>query len=111
VKVFLLFALVLLSTSGLCAEPEMSQLVEAAKAGNSEAMYAIFFSIVKKSTPEKPISDIERQTAAYWLIKAGESKNFRAANVLALCYEKGCFGVPVDPEKARYFKKLAEPAP
>ena len=94
------------------AEPDLAQLIASAKAGNNEAMYAVFLSIVQKGSEEHPISKDQEEVARYWLIKAGESENFRAARVLALCYEKGCFGVPVDLERARHYREIAkEPAP
>jgi len=71
-------------------------------------MYTVFVAIEQKGTPEKPISDEEQKLATYWLIKAGESRNLRAASVLALCYEKGCFGVPIDPGKAHYYQGISK---
>ena len=107
-KRFLFWSLLLIADSAHSADPDIGQLIDAAEKGNSEAMYAVFDTIEQKGTPEKPISNEEQKLATYWLIKAGESRNRRAASVLALCYEKGCFGVPVDPSKALYYQGISK---
>jgi len=90
------------------ASVRLGQLVEAAKGGNAEAMYGVFFTLVSKSSPEHPITKADEELALYWLIKAGENNNFRAALVLSGCYEIGCFGLPIDVNKAKYYKGLVE---
>jgi len=107
-KRFLLLSLLLTAGSAHSADPDIGELIDAAKNGNSEAMYSVFVTIEQKGTPENPISDEDQKLATYWLIKAGENRNLRAASVLALCYEKGCFGVPVDPSKAHYFQGISK---
>jgi TPR repeat protein len=106
-------ALVLVTLSAACsAKSDYERLVESANSGNAGAMYALFVIVEQRGSPEHPITDEEQKIATRWLIKAGESNDSRAAQVLALCYEKGCFGVPLDHEKALYYKQLSErPAP
>ena len=86
---------------------EPANLVKAAEAGNSEAMYSLFLHIAQKGTKEgyKPG---EADQAQHWLLKAGELNNWRAAEVLALCYEKACWGLPVNLEKSKHFKEVSE---
>lgn len=86
---------------------EPTDLVKAAEAGDSEAMYSLFLHIAQKGTKEgyKPG---EADQAQQWLLKAGELNNWRAAEVLALCYEKACWGLPVDLEKSKHFKEVSE---
>ena len=103
---WLLLTLVTVLGLAIGAEPDLTQLIESARGGNSEAMYAVFFSIVREGSEEHPISKDKLELARYWLIKAGESENFRAVPVLALCYEKGCFGMPIDLEKAQHYTEL-----
>ena len=50
----------------------------------------------------------EIDEARAWLIQAGERNNWKAAQVLALCYEKGCWGLPVDIDRSNHYKKIAE---
>ena len=104
----LLLVASLLTGLAFGAEPDLGQLVEAAKGGNAEAMYGVFFTLVSKSSPEHPITKADEELALYWLIKAGENNNFRAALVLSGCYEIGCFGLPIDVNKAKYYKGLVE---
>jgi TPR repeat protein len=110
---FVLLLLVLVTLSTACnAKSDYERLVEAADSGNAGAMYALFVTIEQRGSSEHPITDEERKFATHWLVKAGESNDSRAAQVLALCYEKGCFGVPLDHEKAVHYKQLSErPAP
>ena len=84
------------------------QLIKRAEAGDVEAMYQIFVDIGKKGSPENPQSDKEFELAKYWLVKAGENNSWRAAYVLQLCYEKGCWGLPIDLEKSRHYKFVLE---
>ena len=94
------------------AKSDYERLVEAADSGNAGAMYALFVTIEQRGNPEHPITDEEQKIATHWLIRAGEGNDSRAAKVLALCYEKGCFGVPKDHEKALHYERLAgSPAP
>lgn len=53
-------------------------LLQEAKSGNAEAMYQIFFH-VKKSRPDRPPTQNEEEMARFWLAKAGENNNWRAA--------------------------------
>ena len=108
-----LSALVLATVSVACSsKSDYDRLIESARSGNVGAMYALFVTIEQRGSPEHPITDEEQKEATHWLIKAGESNDRRAAQVLALCYEKGCFGVSKDHEKALHYKQLAEtPAP
>lgn len=85
---------------------EPTNLMKAAEAGDSEAMYSLFLHIAQKGTKEgyKPG---EADQAQQWLLKAGELNNWRAAEVLALCYEKGCWGLPIDLEKSKHYKEVS----
>lgn len=85
---------------------EPTNLIKAAEAGDSEAMYSLFLHIAQKGTREgyKPG---EADQAQQWLLKAGELNNWRAAEVLALCYEKGCWGLPIDLEKSKHYKEVS----
>ena len=85
---------------------EPTNLVKAAEAGDSEAMYSLFLHIGQKGTKEGYKPD-EADQALRWLLKAGELNNWRAAEVLALCYEKGCWGLPIDHEKSKHFKEVS----
>lgn len=86
---------------------ELTRLIHAAEAGEPEAMYSVFVHIGQKGAKEgyKPG---ETDLAQYWLLKAGESNNWRAAEVLKLCYEKGCWGLPIDLEKSKHYAAVLE---
>jgi len=96
---------------GLCRKQDdaqaLSHYLRSAKRGNDESMYSVFLEIAKKGSKEgyKPG---EAEQAQHWLIKAGENNNWRAAEVLALCYEKGCWDLPIDKEKTKHYKAVLE---
>ena len=87
---------------------QIASVVEQAKSGNIDAMYQVFFEIAKKNSPDHPITEAEEDLSRYWLIKAGENNNWRAAQVLQLCYEKGCWGMPIDIEKSKHYKSVVK---
>lgn len=96
---------------GLCREQDNAKALEhylqSAKRGNDESMYSVFLGITKKGSKEG-YKKGEAEQARYWLIKAGEKNNWRAAEVLALCYEKGCWDLPIDMEKSKHYKAVSE---
>ena len=69
-------------------------------------MYNVFVETMKMGSNEHPLPEKEIEKAKYWLLKAGENNNWRAAYVLQLCYEKGCMGLPVDKEKSDHYKNI-----
>lgn len=87
---------------------ELTTLFQAAEAGDPEAMYSVFFRIAQKGSPEKPQTEEEIKLAQHWLIKAGENNNWRAAHVLQLCHEVGCWGLPIDLDKSKHYKAVLE---
>lgn len=103
----LTFAFAFFLVGCVSANDESTNLVKAAEAGDSEAMYSLFLNIAQRGTKEgyKPG---EADQAKHWLLKAGELNNWRAAEVLALCYEKACWGLSVDLEKSKHFKEVSE---
>jgi len=107
-KHFLFALFLVLSSSALCLELEISELVKAAKSGDAEAMYGVFFEIVKRGTVEHPVTKKDGKLATYWLMQAGEHNSVKAAYVLQTCYETGCFGVPIDKKRAQHYKELAK---
>jgi TPR repeat protein len=97
--------------AGICRQKNETKALEhylkSAKRGNGEAMYSVFLYIAQKGTKEGYKSG-EADLAQYWLVKAGENNNWRAAEVLKLCYEKGCWGLPIDLEKSKHYKAVLE---
>lgn len=87
---------------------ELTRLIHAAEAGDAESMYSVFFLIAQKGSPEHPQTDEEIKLAKHWLVKAGENNNWRAAHVLQLCHEIGCWGLPIDLEKSKHYKAVLE---
>lgn len=71
-------------------------------------MYQIFVDVGTLAAQGKHPSKEEQAQATYWLIRAGENNNWRAAEVLKQCYEIGCFGVPIDLEKSKHYKVVLE---
>lgn len=90
------------------ANEREARLLERANAGDVEAMYQLFLDIGKKGSPDHPLSKEEIRLAKYWLDKAGEGNSWRAAFVLQLCYEKGCWDYPIDLEKSKYYQAIFE---
>ena len=82
---------------------KLANLVHAAEAGDAEAMYSVFVTIARRATPERHLSKDKMELSRYWLIKAGEHDNWCAAEVLQLCYEEGCAGLPIDLEKSKHY--------
>ena len=95
-----------LLTSVYVSATEIQEWVKLAESGNSEAMYNVFVETMKLGSHEHPVPEREIEKAKYWLLKAGENNNWRAAYVLQLCYEKGCMGLPIDSEKSVYYKNI-----
>lgn len=90
------------------AQPDERQarLIEMAKAGDVEAMYQIFFDVAQKVSPEHHLSKEEISLAKYWLDKAGENNSWRAAFVLQLCYENGCWGYPINLKMSKHYQAI-----
>jgi len=102
---FIIFAICLLAS--VCASATgIKEWVRLAESGNTEAMYNVFVETMKMGSNEHPLPEKEIEKAKYWLLKAGENNNWRAAYVLQLCYEKGCMGLPVDKEKSDHYKNI-----
>lgn len=97
---------------GLCRKQDNAQALahylQSAKRGNDESMYSVFLGIAKKGSPKYPQTDEEVKLAQHWLVKAGEKNNWRAAYVLQLCHEIGCWGLPIDLEKSKHYKAVME---
>lgn len=94
---------------GLCRKQDdaqaLSHYLQSARRGNDESMYSVFLEIAKKGSKDGYKSG-EAERAQHWLIKAGENNNWRAAYVLALCYKKGCWDLPVDNEKSKHYQEV-----
>ena len=101
----LIFAI--LSAALHALEPaDKERLTKLAKAGDSEAMYALFVDVGERGENQPLPSSGEYQQAKEWLLKAGELNNWRAAYVLQLCYTKGCWGLVPNKQKAEHYKNV-----
>lgn len=105
-KIIVLICLVISTVSYGMSPEEKEQLTELAKAGDPEAMYALFVDVGERVGSEPPPSSEEYEQAKQWLLKAGALNNWRAAYVLQLCYKKGCWGLSPNMEKAEHYKNV-----
>jgi len=97
---------------GKCASQDLSLAdtlyLEAARAGNAEAMYSVWYNMAQRVGGPNPPTDAERAEALKWLFRAGELKNSRAAWMLWQFYEYALYGYERDEVKAAYWKQVYE---